>query len=124
MRFSARRVMLVGTAGFAGFDLVLLALALAGIASLPIIIVCLFFANAFLGLVIPTAMVMALEEHGDIAGLASSLGGTLQMLTGGLVVLVAGPFFDGTALPMIAAIAGCAAVAFGLALVTLPRLTA
>jgi len=123
MRFTAARVMLVGTAGFAGFTLVLLALALTGLAGLPVITACLFVANAFLGLVVPTSMVMALEEHGEIAGLASSLGGTLQMLTGGVVVLIAGPFFDGTALPMIAAIAGCAAVAFGLALTALPRVT-
>ena len=123
MRFTAARVMLAGTTGFAGFTLLLLALALTGLAPLAVITACLFVANAFLGLVIPTSMVMALEEHGDIAGLASSLGGTLQMLTGGVVVLIAGPFFDGTALPMIAAIAGCAAVAFGLALATLPRVT-
>ena len=124
MRFTAARVMLVGTAGFALFTALLLLLALTGLASLTVITVCLFVANAFLGLVIPTSMVMALEEHGDIAGLASSLGGTLQMLTGGVVVLIAGPFFDGTALPMIASIAACAAVAFGLALATLPRVNA
>ncbi|MCB1347567.1 MAG: multidrug effflux MFS transporter [Maritimibacter sp.] len=124
MRFTAARVMLVGTAGFALFTALLLLLALTGLASLTVITVCLFVANAFLGLVIPTSMVMALEEHGDIAGLASSLGGTLQMLTGGVVVLIAGPFFDSTALPMIASIAACAAVAFGLALATLPRVNA
>ena len=124
MRFTAARVMLVGTAGFALFTALLLLLALTGLASLTVITVCLFVANAFLGLVIPTSMVMALEEHGDIAGLASSLGGTLQMLTGGVVVLIAGPFFDSTALSMIASIAACAAVAFGLALATLPRVNA
>ena len=57
----------------------------------------LFVANAFLGLVIPSTMVMALDPHPDIAGLASSLGGTLQMLAGGLMIALAGPFFDGTA---------------------------
>ena len=124
MRFTAPRVMLVGTSGFAGFATLLLLFALAGVASLPVITLCLFFGNAFLGLVIPTSMVMALEEHGEIAGLASSLGGTLQMLTGGLVVVAVGPFFDGSALPMVASIAACALVAFGLALVTLPRVPA
>ena len=43
----------------------------------------LFVGNAFLGVVMPTTMVMALDPHPDIAGLASSLGGTLQMVTGG-----------------------------------------
>ena len=56
-------------------------------------------------LVMPTTMVMALDPHPDIAGLASSLGGTLQMLTGGAMIALAGPFFDGTATPMVAAIA-------------------
>ena len=49
----------------------------------------------------PTTMVMALDPHPDIAGLASSLGGTLQMLTGGAMMALAGPFFDGTATPMV-----------------------
>ena len=69
-------------------------------------------ANACLGLVIPTTMVMALDDHGDIAGLASSLGGTLQMLAGGIMITAAAPFFNGTATPMVAAIALCAVAAF------------
>ena len=76
-----------------------------GSARLPVIIAMLFVGNAFLGLVMPTTMVMALDPHPDIAGLASSLGGTLQMLTGGAMIALAGPFFDGTATPMVAAIA-------------------
>ena len=51
--------------------------------TLPVIIAMLFVGNAFLGVVMPTTMVMALDPHPDIAGLASSLGGTLQMVTGG-----------------------------------------
>jgi DHA1 family bicyclomycin/chloramphenicol resistance-like MFS transporter len=57
--------------------------------------------------VIPTVMVMALDAHGRIAGLASSLGGTLQMLVGGAMITAAGPFFDGTVVPMTGAIALC-----------------
>lgn len=64
-------------------------------------------------------MVMALDDHGEIAGLASSLGGTMQMLTGGAMIVAAGPFFDGTATPMIAVIALCGVAAFGLTLATL-----
>jgi DHA1 family bicyclomycin/chloramphenicol resistance-like MFS transporter len=120
-RFGARRVMLWGTIGFAGFTGLLLGFALAGVAGLAVITACLFFGNAFMGLVIPTSMVIALDDHGDIAGLASSLGGTLQMLVGGLMVVIAGPFFDGTARPMIAMIAICAWVALALALITLRR---
>ena len=56
----------------------------------------LFCAFACLGLVVPTTMVLALEEHGPIAGMASALGGTLQMVTGAVVIVVASLFFDGT----------------------------
>jgi DHA1 family bicyclomycin/chloramphenicol resistance-like MFS transporter len=60
-------------------------------------------------------MVMALDPHGEMAGLASSLGGTLQMVAGGLAITLAAPFFDGTALPMVAAIALCGAGALAVA---------
>lgn len=107
MRHGAPKVMAWASVGFAAFTLALFALALAGAVSLWLCIAGLFLANACLGLIIPTAMVMALDEHGDIAGLASSLGGTLQMLAGGLMIVAVGPFFDGTAVPMLGAIALC-----------------
>lgn len=110
-RFGMRRVVSRAVTGFAFFTALLLGFALAGQASLPVIVICLFFANACLGLVVPTTMVMALDEHGEIAGLASSLGGTLQMLAGGAMIVAASPFFDDTATPMIAAIAFCGLVA-------------
>lgn len=120
-RFGARRVVLWATAGFAVFALLTLAVVAAGIGGLPLLIAGLFMGNACLGLVIPTTMVMALDPHGEIAGLASSLGGTLQMLAGGAVVILSGPFFDGTAVPMVAAIAACALAALALALWVLLR---
>lgn len=113
-RFGARRVVALATAGFCLSTLALFALGLAGITGLVLTVAGLFVANAFLGLVIPTTMVMALDEHGDIAGLASSLGGTLQMLAGGAMVAATGPFFDGTVVPMLGAIALCGALAFAL----------
>ena len=120
-RFGARRVVLWATAGFAVFALLTLAVVTADIGGLPLLIAGLFMGNACLGLVIPTTMVMALDPHGEIAGLASSLGGTLQMLAGGAVVMLSGPFFDGTAVPMVAAIAACALAALALALWVLLR---
>lgn len=114
MRYGARSVMAVASAGFAIFTVGLLVLALMGLVSLPICIIGLFLANACLGLIIPTTMVMALDAHGDIAGLASSLGGTLQMLAGGVMIALVGPFFDGSVTPMLAAIAICGVLAFAL----------
>jgi DHA1 family bicyclomycin/chloramphenicol resistance-like MFS transporter len=114
MRHGAPKVMAWASVGFAVFTVALFALALAGVMSLWLCMAGLFLANACLGLIIPTAMVMALDEHGDIAGLASSLGGTLQMLAGGLMIVAAGPFFDGTATPMLGAIALCGVLVLGL----------
>ncbi len=120
-RFGMTRVMFRAAIGFAASALVLLALALATDISLYTVIFMLFLANACLGLVIPTAMVMALDDHGDRAGLASSLGGTLQMVAGALMIAITGPFFDGTPLPMLAAIALCAVIALVLAVLVLGR---
>jgi DHA1 family bicyclomycin/chloramphenicol resistance-like MFS transporter len=113
-RFGIGRVVRVGVTGFAVMTFTLAGIALAGFASFPVIVAGLLVANAFLGVVIPTTMVLALEDHGDVAGLASSLGGTLQMVAGGLMITLTGPFFDGTATPMLVAIALCGLLAAGL----------
>ena len=120
-RFGLARVMRVGLWGFAAATSLLLLLTLAGQGTLPAILL-LFVGNAFMGLVMPPTFVLALEEHGDIAGLASSLGGTIQMVTGTILVAATGPFFDGTALPMVATIAFCAAAALLVGLVVMRRL--
>lgn len=116
MRFGARRVMLWATCAFVFFAVATLLLVLAGQGTLFVVMTGLLLGNAGLGLVIPTTMVMALDEHGDIAGLASSLGGTIQMLTGGAVVALTSPFFDGTAAPMMGAIAASALMSLVMAL--------
>ena len=60
-----------------------------------------FIASAFMGLVIPTTSVLALDDHGAIAGTASALMGTLQMLCGAVAMGVVGLFADGRPLPMV-----------------------
>lgn len=101
-----------GVTGFLVMAVLLAALVGAGFDSLYLIIGCLFLANACLGLVIPTSMVVALDDHGEIAGLASSLGGMLLMLVGGLMTAVVAPFFSISPLPMVVAIALCAVLTF------------
>ena len=124
-RFGARPVVRMATLGFMLITVALALIGLAGLATLPVVIAGLFTANAFLGLVIPTVMVLALDDHGDVAGLASSLGGTLQMLAGGAMIAVAAPFFDGTALPMLITIALCGVLAFALSrLIAAPQAAA
>lgn len=120
-KMGMRRLIRRGVTGFTLFTLGLVGVALTVGTTLPLVVAGLFCANACLGVVIPTSMVLALDDHGDIAGLASSLGGTLQMLAGGLMIVAAGPFFDGTALPMLAAIALCGVIATVLTVLMLPR---
>jgi DHA1 family bicyclomycin/chloramphenicol resistance-like MFS transporter len=118
-RYGMHRVVLAAVSAYAFFAVVNLALALAGADSLPLLIVMFFLTFACLGLVIPSTMVLALEEHGPIAGMASALGGTLQMITGGIVIIIVSLVFDGTALPMVASIAACALGALALSILTL-----
>ncbi len=117
-RFGAERVITMALVSYAFFALLLLALTLAGVDRFVVLAALLFLAFANLGLVIPTTMVLALDDHGPIAGLASALGGTLQMVTGAAMIGVAGIFFDGTPKPMVIAISLCAISALVLALVT------
>lgn len=120
-RFGMARLVRLAIAGFAITATALALLVAAGFGSLTLVIAMLFVGNAFLGLVIPVTAVLSLDPHPDIAGLASSLGGTLQMLTGGVMIALAGPFFDGTALPMVATIALCGLLAWGTAGLALRR---
>lgn len=113
-RFGARAVVAKASLGFAIVTITLYALSLTGAVGLALCMAGLVLANACLGLVIPTAMVMALDDHGRIAGMASSLGGTVQMLTGGAMAALAGAFFTGQIGPMLGAIAICGAASFGM----------
>ena len=119
MRFGIQRVIAGAVAGFAGVAVLLFLATVAGIDSLPVLITMLFASFAFLGLVVPSTMVLALEDHGPIAGMASALGGTLQFLTGAAMIAVVSVFFDGTPVPMVTTIAVCAIGALLLARITL-----
>lgn len=120
-RFGFDRIVRVAVTGYAAAMVVLLAVTLAGVDQLAVLAALLFIGYGFLGLVIPTTSVLALEEHGAVAGTASALMGTLQFVTGAVVIAVVGPFFDGTSLPMVAGITACAVIAFVLAQATLGR---
>ena len=78
-----------------------------------------FVASALMGMVIPTTSVLALEEHGAIAGTASALLGTLQMLSGAVMMGVVGLFADGTPLPMVIGMSSGVLMAFTLTWLTL-----
>ena len=120
VRFGNMPVLIWASAGFALAAVGLLGLALLGLVNLWVCMAGLALANAFLGLIVPATMVMALDDQGDKAGLASSLGGTLQMLAGGAMVVALGPWLGASATPMIAGIAFAATVTLVLTLLV-PR---
>lgn len=120
-RFGMVRVVSAAVSAYVSFALLLLVLTVAGFDSLYVLIPLLFTSFAFLGLVIPSTMVLSLENHGPIAGIASALGGTLQMVSGAVIVGLGGLFFDGTSLPMVATIACTAAAAFVVSVATLRK---
>ncbi|KKB11477.1 major facilitator transporter [Devosia geojensis] len=118
-RFGLNRVVRMAVIGYVVVMLALFAVFLANIDSLAVLATLLFIGYGFLGLVIPTTAVLALEEHGEIAGTASALMGTLQLVTAAVVMGVVGAFFNGTAQPMVFGIAACAVLAYVLTQVTI-----
>jgi len=118
-RFGMSAVISVAVSAYATFAVILLGLIAIGVDSLAVMISLLFLSFACLGLVIPSTMVLSLEDHGPIAGMASALGGTLQMAAGAVVIVAVSLVFNGTPMPMVAAIAACALAALLLARLTL-----
>jgi DHA1 family bicyclomycin/chloramphenicol resistance-like MFS transporter len=120
-RFGMGRVVTAAVVAYTAFALLNLLVTAAGVDNLAALMVGLFLSFACLGLVVPSTMVLALDNHGPIAGLASALGGTLMMFTGGVMIVLASVFFNGTALPMVSIIALCAVGALVLSYLTLIR---
>ncbi len=119
LRFGQLAVIRLANTGFALTMLLLLLLHLAGVDRLDVMIVLLLLGFGCYGLASPAVSVLALDPHGPIAGTASALMGTLQFVTGAVVMAVIGFFVDGGARPMLLGIAGCASLALLLTLLTL-----
>lgn len=118
-RFGLPPVMRAAVAGMAVTMTILAVVMLSGADNLPTMIVGLFIGYGFLGLVLPTAGVLSLENHGAIAGAASALGGALGMMTGAVIMALAGLVVEWGAAPMVAIIALCAVLACAFTFVTL-----
>ncbi|WOI52411.1 multidrug effflux MFS transporter [Parvularcula sp. LCG005] len=121
-RFGMHRVVRGATLAYASGMTLLFVLTLAGADNFYLLAGLLFVSYAFLGLVIPTATVLSLEENGAVAGSASALSGTLQTVSGAIAMTVGATIFDGTLLPMVLMIFICAFSAFVLSLVTVKPL--
>ena len=120
-RFGLVRVVQMAVACYTVCAFVLFAGIAFGPDNMWLLMALLFPTFTFTGLIIPTTMVLALEHHGPIAGMASALGGTLQMVAGGAMIAIVSQFTDGTAFPMVAAIALCASGVAILTYLTLGR---
>lgn len=118
-RFGLVPLVRVGVLGASVAISLMLAHYLTGGDSLAVLIGLYFVASAFMGLVIPTTAVLALENHGAIAGTAAALMGTLQMLGGAVGMAVVSLFNDGRPLPMVLGMAAGLYLSLTLTLVTL-----
>lgn len=104
-RFGAMPLIRASVAAYAFAAMALLVAMAARFDAFPVWVALLLAVNATLGLVIPTSMVLSLEDHGPIAGTASALGGTLQMVVGAAAIAVTSAVFDGTPFSLAAVIA-------------------
>lgn len=110
-RVGLQRIVRVAVTGFTATMVALFGLYAFGVDHLAVLASLLFIGYGFLGLVVPTTAVLALEAHGDIAGTASALMGTLQLVVGAVVMGITALFLNGTALPMVSGVAFCAVAA-------------
>ena len=120
-RYGLTRVVNAALAFYLGMISLLLVLMLAGIDSPFLLIGMLFIAFGAMGLVIPSTAALALDDYGATAGTASALMGTLQLVVAAIVIGIVGMFPTGDALPMVVAMAACAATAFVIGRLTLTR---
>jgi MFS transporter, DHA1 family, multidrug resistance protein len=87
------------------FMLALLIYFMAGGDQVAVLMALFFVASGFMGFVIPVASVLALDRHGAIAGTASALMGTLQMMGGAMAMGIVSLFANGKPLPMVSGMA-------------------
>lgn len=104
--------------------MVVLAVTTLWIDSLALMMALLFVGFGFLGLLLPAAGVLSMEDHGAVAGSASALLGAIQMITAAVSMSLVGLYADHTPAPMLIGIALCAVAAMLTVLWTLRRLPA
>ncbi len=116
-RFGPTRLIRGATLGFMTFNLALLLLFATGFGSLYLLVAMITLSNIFMGFIMPSAMVLSLEDHGAIAGAASSLAGTIQMALGATAMVFGGLFYNGTPFPMLIIMSLCAVGTFAIAII-------
>ncbi|MGN6154244.1 MAG: multidrug effflux MFS transporter [Sphingomicrobium sp.] len=120
-KFGLRRVGHSGIAGFAAVTLVHALVGWSGAESLPLFVVLQGLAMVCFAFCSANLSTLAMEHMSRIAGTASSVQGVVATIGGGLIGLLVGQAFDGTAQPFLWGMAGCACAAFVLVLLTEPK---
>ncbi|MES2903092.1 MAG: multidrug effflux MFS transporter [Pseudomonadota bacterium] len=119
--FGMRRVGHGGALAFAAITLIHLFLALAGFETLTMFIVLQGLAMAAFAFTSSNLSTLAMENMGSIAGTASSVQGVIGTIGGAAIGLGIGRAFDGSALPFLIGMAGCAVLALVAVAVTEPH---
>jgi DHA1 family bicyclomycin/chloramphenicol resistance-like MFS transporter len=114
-RFGAEALIMAGTAMLATGSTLLVVSAMSGHATLPVMAPMLFFAITGVGLVFGPSVILALRDHGAVAGSASALIGFMQGCLGAGSAALVSVFANGTATPMTAVMAACALTSFAIA---------
>jgi DHA1 family bicyclomycin/chloramphenicol resistance-like MFS transporter len=117
-RIAPRRIVRVVLPVAMAAGIVMVVNAWTGFGGFPGILVPLFAFIATHGFVMPNTTAIAMAPHGNVAGSASALLGTLQFVLGATAGALVGALGNGTAVPLAAVIAACGIGAFGVNLLT------
>ena len=118
-RYGLKRLIMPSIIGFTAAMVLVFALNAAGLQNLVLTMALLLLGYGCLGILLPTASVLALEAYGEAAGMASSLMATLQLAVGAIVIGVSGKIIGGAGVAMTGGIALCAVATLAVALLTL-----
>jgi len=117
----AERLITIACLACAGGATALFVLTLIGLAPLLVALPLVWITFVGLAFVGAPGTVLALDPHGEKAGTASALMGTLQFGLGAIGAGIVSVLFDGTAVPLTATMAACAIAALAITLATLRR---
>ena len=120
-RYGLRLVGHGGAAAFALITIVHAAIAAIGYESLAVFVVMQGLAMAAFAFTSSNIGTLAMEHMGPIAGTASSVQGVVATIGGAVIGFAIGRAFDGTALPFLLGMAGCAVAALVVVLLTEPK---
>lgn len=107
-RFGMQRLVIPASIGFAAVMTLAAILTTMGFQNLWLVCGMLFAGFGFVGILMPTIMVLALEKHGEVAGTAASFMNTVQLMIGSAAIAISGAIADGTPARMMLGIAAAA----------------